>query len=235
MDGMVDHQHLEEIQEATNRLVRTVDAMTDDEYAAPSGLPGWSRAHVVAHLTLNAEGLAAALGGVVAGGGAVPMYASQEARDADIEELAAAGPGTLRPRLMAASTDFADALGAVPADRWSTRIERTRGSGTTFPAGAVPGMRHREVEIHHADLGLGYTRTDWAPGFAARVVEAMARRPRAEPFTARATDLDRSWQCGDGGPTVSGTAADLGWWMTGRGDGTGLVSDDGVLPRNEEW
>ncbi len=37
------------------------------------------------------------------------------------------------------------------------------------------------------------------------------------------------------GATVSGAAADLGWWLTGRGDGEGLTSDDGVLPRIEEW
>lgn len=234
MDRMVDQEHLEQIQDATNRLVRTVDAMTDDEYAAPSLLPGWSRAHVVAHLALNAEGLAAALGGVVAGE-EVPMYTSPEARDGDIDELAGADPSVMRQRLMAGTTDFADAVDAVPEDRWGTTIERTPGSEVSFAAGAVPGMRHREVEIHHADLGLGYTHTDWSPGFAARVIDAMTRRPRTESFTARAADLDRSWQCGAGGPTVSGTAADLGWWLTGRGDGTGLTSDDGVLPRKEEW
>ena len=49
------------------RLVRTVDGFTGDDWSLPTGLPGWTRAHVVAHLALNAEGLVGALGGVVAG------------------------------------------------------------------------------------------------------------------------------------------------------------------------
>ena len=53
------------LQEATRRLVRAVDGLDDNAYAEPSGLPGWTRGHVLAHLTLNAEGLAAALSGIV--------------------------------------------------------------------------------------------------------------------------------------------------------------------------
>ncbi len=90
------------------RLVRTVDGLADADYAAPSALPGWTRAHVVAHLALNAEGLAGALRGVLAGQ-AVPMYSSQERRDADIEELAQAEPAELRERLLAGVTGLADA------------------------------------------------------------------------------------------------------------------------------
>ena len=59
-----------------DRLVRTVDAITDDQWRQPSLLPGWTRAHVVAHLTLNAEGLSGALEGVHEGR-PVPMYASR--------------------------------------------------------------------------------------------------------------------------------------------------------------
>ena len=57
------------LESATRRLVRSVDAMTDDQFAEPSLLPGWTRGHVVAHLTLNAEGLAGALEGVHEGRG----------------------------------------------------------------------------------------------------------------------------------------------------------------------
>ena len=49
----VKMQQLEELQEATNRLVRTVDGFKGDDWSAASGLPGWTRAHVVAHLALG--------------------------------------------------------------------------------------------------------------------------------------------------------------------------------------
>lgn len=226
---------LADIQQATHRLVRTVDKMTDEEYAAPSLLPGWSRGHVVAHLILNAEALAGAMQGV-AQGRPVPMYSSPEARDADVAELAPASPGELRTRLLGATAEFAAAVGSVPEDSWGTEIERTPG-GPNFVAGAVPGMREREVEIHHADLQLGYTPADWPPVFRTRLLEAMCKRERTASFSVRPTDLDRTWRCGpdQGGPTVTGTSADLGWWLSGRGDGEGLSSDDGTLPEIESW
>ena len=227
--------HLSLLQDADARLVRTVDGLSATDWAAPSSLPGWTRAHVVAHLALNSEGLAAALGGVVSGEPAA-MYASQEARDHDIEELAGAGPDELRARLMAGVTAFRDAATAVPDDGWGTRIERTPGSDRTFVAAAAVGMRLREVEIHHADLDAGYTHRDWPTAFSALVLDAMVKRGAArEPFTADPSDLDGTWEFGQGGPTVSGTAADLAWWLTGRGAGEGLTSDDGELPGIEEW
>jgi maleylpyruvate isomerase len=226
---------LNDLQEAAHRLVRTVDHLPDEEYAAPSLLPGWSRAHVVAHLALNAEGLAGALTGVVRGR-PIPMYASSAERDDDIAELALARPSTLRTRLLGATTEFAAAMAAVPEESWDVEIERSPGEWR-FAAGAVPGMRERELEIHHADLGVAYTRTAWQRPFRARLLLAMSKRDRPRPFSVYAVDLDQTWHCGDGegGPTVSGDGAELGWWLSGRGDGQGLTSDDGVLPGIEEW
>ncbi len=220
--------------EATTRLVRTVDGLADDDFGTPSLLPGWTRAHVVAHLALNSEGLAAALTGIVQDEPA-PVYASQEARDGDIEALAKADPGELRDRLLAGTTLFDDAVGALPEDAWETRVERTPG-GRTFRASATLGMRLREVEIHHADLDAGYSHAEWPPTFSGLVLESMARRGAArEPFTADPVDLDGTFAYGDGGPTVTGTAADLAWWVTGRGAGEGLSTDHGPLPGIEAW
>ena len=189
---------------------------------------------MVAHLALNAEGLTGALSGVVAGE-PVPTYASQEARDGDIEKLATEDPAELRDRLMGACTEYADAAAAMPEDAWGARLERTPG-GRTYTAAAAVGMRLREVEIHHADLGAGYTHRAWPPAFSALLLDAMVKRGAArDPFTADPTDLDGTWSFGEGGPTVTGAAADLGWWLTGRGDGEGLTSDDGSLPGIEEW
>lgn len=222
------------LHEANQRLVRTVDALTEEALAEPSSLPGWSRAHVVAHLALNADGLAGSLAGI-GRNDPTPMYPTQEARDTDIDDLAAAGPATLRTRLLGATTHFADAVSAVPDDAWGARIERVPG-GRTFPAVAVPSMRLREVEIHHADLAAGYSCNEWDPEFALLLVDAMAMRdPAGAPFQVVATDCDRSWTFGDGGPTVSGHAAALGWWLTGRGAGEGLTSNHGELPGIGAW
>jgi maleylpyruvate isomerase len=137
-------------------------------------------------------------------------------------------------RLLAGCTDLADALSAVPEDRSGTVIERTPGSDRTFTVADVPSMRLREVEIHHADLAAGYHRSAWAPQFAAHVLDGVAARSPGS-FTAHATDLGREWRYGAGGPVVSGTAADLAWWLTGRGTGEGLSSDGRELPQIGAW
>ncbi|WP_309649823.1 maleylpyruvate isomerase family mycothiol-dependent enzyme [Nocardioides sp.] len=237
MDDTTGPTLLEQLTSADRRLVRTVDALPDEAYAEPSALPGWTRGHVVAHLALNGEALAAVLLGV-AQGDVPPMYASQERRDADIAELGSAAPQELRARLLGGTTSLVDALGLVPGDRLGAVVERTRGSDRTFPVRAVTGMRLREVEIHHADLASGYTRADWPLDFAAFLVASLLDRPGVEAsFAVAPTDLDRTWQAGarSAGPVVTGTIADLGWWLTGRGTGDGLTSSDGTLPRMETW
>ena len=41
---MSDPQLLELLDSGTRRLIRSVDAMTDDQWLQPSLLPGWTRA-----------------------------------------------------------------------------------------------------------------------------------------------------------------------------------------------
>jgi maleylpyruvate isomerase len=226
----------ESLRTASQRLVRTIDSLPDDAWRGPSLLPRWTVSHVVAHLALNAEGLAGALVGVVEGE-PVTMYRSQEDRDADIEKLSAARPDELRDRAMGSVTQLAAALTALPHELAGTRIERTPGSGRTFVAGAVGWMRLREVEIHHADLGPGataYSPADWPREFVERLLDGFAREPYDGPgFRAVATDLGREWTFGAPGPTVTGPGAELAWWATGRPPypGTsGPTSDDGALP-----
>lgn len=224
---------------ADRALLETVEALGDEQLAAPSLLPGWTRTHVVAHLALNGEALADALDGVT-DGRPVPMYASQAARDADIEELAAAAGDDVRRRLAEATARFVAAVDALPADLGETRIERVPG-GSTFRAAMVPLMRWREVEIHHADLDAGYTRDHWSDEFAVALLDSMAHRPWPRPCLLEATDLGRRWEYGDPSaapddvPTVTGTARDLAWWATGRGAGEGLTTDHDTLPEVQEW
>lgn len=238
---MPDTDALDVLRTATQRLVRGVDRLPDEAWAEPSLLPGWSRAHVVAHLALNAEGLAGSIAGARAGH-RVPMYSSSPERDAAISDLARTSPSRLRERLLGSTTSIADALVDLPPEVAGRSVERAPGEHT-FPVAAIAEMRLREVEIHHADLDVGYSSADWSPGFAVLVLDAMAAR--AVPLTDAVLVLDvrpdepagtgRRWVLGAGGPVVRGPAHALAWWATGRPAGPELTSESGVLPRIETW
>lgn len=228
--------------DANSRLVRTVDGLHGDDWTAPSCLPGWSRARVVAHLALNADALARVLHGVVSDDDGVPrtMYDSDEQRDSDIAALAEEGHDEIRDRFLAGITRLNDAAVAVPEAAWASRVERTPG-GRSMATTSLPGMRLREVEIHHVDLDQGYTPSDWPHAFAEHLLDAMAKRlRRAAPFEVRPLDTERAWVMGAGEAEypvviVTGTAADLGWWLTGRPAPESLSCSHGDLPRIGAW
>lgn len=237
---MADQPHpdaLELLPEATARLIRNVDALPDEDLAGPSLLPGWSRAHVVAHLALNGEGLARVLQGVVRDRGAT-MYDSPQARDEDIEALSSASAAELRDRLMAATTVFDEAVSLVDDDKWAGEFERTPG-GQVLPSSAIPLMRWREVEIHHADLACGYTAADWPEPFVVALLGSMRHRDWPTPFRVVPVDLPGEWFYGaspaDALRTVSGPAADLAWWLTGRPAPDTLMTDQDDLPEVPPW
>ena len=235
MNYAVEPTQLGLLAAANQRLVLVVDALDDQIFARPSLLPGWTVGHVLAHVALNGEGLAGALSGLSAGTG-TPMYESQEARDSDIADLGPAPPSEIRPRLAASTTLFDREVSALPADEWEARIERTPG-GPSFSARSTVLMRLREVEIHHADLGLGYTHADWVPEFSAMIIESADKRDFPTAFQVLARDLAETWQIGTGEPTatVSGESYDLAWWLTGRGDGGTLTVDRDELPAVPAW
>lgn len=227
---------LDDFAEAERRLARTVDALTGDEWTAPSLLPGWSRAHVVAHLALNGEALRGVLRGEV-DHERVPMYETQESRDADIEQLAAADPSELRERLFGSLTTFIDAVRAVPDEVWERRFERTRGGGAVFPLRAIPIMRLREIEVHHADLDRGYTADEWPQAFAELVVDGMVKRLEPETgFRVAPLDSRHTWDVdgvGDDSPVVTGPVRHVAWWLTGRAPSPQVTCSRGALPTIE--
>lgn len=225
------------LHESEQRLVRTVDSLTDEEWAQPSLLPGWTRAHVVAHLALNAEGMADALDAMRRGERGA-MYASNEQRDDDIDDLAGQPVPDIRTRLFASGERLRTILAGLTDDDWAGSIDRVPG-GPQWPVLALPAARRREVEIHHADLGGGYRHTDWPRDFCIELLDVLATEQAANPetddFRVSATDLGRSWQVGADEPVVAGPGADLAWWLAGRGSGEGLSTASGVLPRVGAW
>jgi maleylpyruvate isomerase len=225
------------LHQSEQHLLRTVDSLRPDDYREPSVLPGWSRAHVAAHLALNAEGMAGAVDGL-AHGQEVPIYESDQRRNDDIEELATAEPAEIRERLFAAGQALRDALQLLDEEQWRSSIPRTPG-GPSTPLQTVPDTRRREVEIHHADLGTDYRHSDWPEDFRVALLDLVtvdrANDPDSPGFTVRATDTVRTWSTGAEQPVVEGNAADLGWWLVGRGSGEGLSCDAGALPTLGPW
>jgi maleylpyruvate isomerase len=228
---------LDPLHESEQHLLRTVDSLTPDQWTGPSLLPGWTRAHVVAHLALNAEGLGGAVDGL-AHEQVVPVYRSNESRDGDIAELALAEPAEIRERLFAASKQLRDALESLDPGQWSGAVRRLP-EGPSWPVATIPRTRRREVEIHHADLDGGYGRADWPADFCVELLDMVtgshAASPESAGFTIRATDTVRTWAVGAEQPVVEGTAADLGWWLVGRGQGEGVACEAAALPRLGPW
>ena len=126
--------HLPETEAATRRFLATLDALTDSELREPSLLPGWTRGHVVAHVCRNADAVTN-LVRLAATGTASPMYLSQEARDAAVEEDAGRSAAAHRVDAAASAERFHAAARALPPDRWEVGVTRVPGGppGDTWP------------------------------------------------------------------------------------------------------
>jgi maleylpyruvate isomerase len=272
---------------ATDRLLATIDAMPAAAFAEPSVLPGWSRAHVLAHLALNAKGLTGVLT-TLGQDDPLPMYASGARRDEDIDRLAAQPPARIADRVAVGCSMLAAHLGGGPTPEdaleavgtaarqpeqaaalggvisvftraaaeaddaiasWSVAgmFDRVTG-GPATPAAEIPYMRWREVEIHHADLDLGYRPRDWPREFAEYLLAVTAFDRDGEAsmtlfpdgldpvaLVGPASDAVAAQKGTPGGLEIRGTAADLAWWLAGRGSGQGLTVTGGPLPALRPW
>jgi maleylpyruvate isomerase len=153
----------DQIDQATQRLLDTARVITEPDLRAPSMLPGWTWAHVLAHLARGADAMRNLLVGVRSGQER-PAYVSAEARQADIEF----GAGMRAKELMADLADSAMALRTIarqlPDEGWQIPVRIL--DSAPFPADQLLTRRLVEVELHHCDLGAGYGPDDWPAAFA---------------------------------------------------------------------
>ncbi|MGH3766152.1 MAG: maleylpyruvate isomerase N-terminal domain-containing protein [Pseudonocardiaceae bacterium] len=206
-----------------------------DGLGAPSRLPGWTRGHVVTHVTRGADGLCRLLAWARTGI-ETPMYPSVQARDADIEAGAPRPQAEQLEDLHRAGVAFAAAARELAPDHWAATVRIRRSS---VPASFIPWARARELWLHLVDLDAG-VEIDAMPGeIALMLVQNLAdwmhtrvpiriglRSPGREPV---------AFGPGDGPPTVvSGSEQQLAAWLTGRSDGTRLTAPGG-LPTLPPW
>lgn len=227
---------LPDLEHATDRLLATTQQLTDADVAAPSLLPGWTRGHVLAHVARNADGLCNLLTWARTGE-ETPQYASQQARDADIETGAPRPVAAQLADLRVSAARLAEQASSLPTTAWAA-VVRTRGNREIVAADLV-WMRLREVEVHHVDLDSGYRPDAWPDAFTQRLTHELSRDfADALPVVLRSPQVGHDIVLGDpdGAPVVAGPAYAVAAWLIGRSPGTGLtVTPSGPLPPVPPW
>jgi maleylpyruvate isomerase len=219
-------------------LAERLDLLDDERLGEPSGLAGWTRRHVIAHVGLNAR----ALGRLVrwaATGERIPMYADGGARAAEIEQGAALPGPELRALVHTEQSRLRAALHRLDEAGWDAIV--VTGQGRQVPAREVPWLRTREVWVHAVDLRAG---ADF-PDFPADLLDALItdvaatwrRRGQPPALVVAPTDRAREWRVDvPGAPVlVRGRADDLARWLTGRGVRDVHTSDGTPLPDLGHW
>jgi maleylpyruvate isomerase len=168
---------LDELDTATQRLIDDARIMTEPDLRARSLLPGWSRAHILAHLARGADAMRNLLVGARAGQDR-PAYASPQARTADIANSAATGAKELVEDLAGSAMALRTVALQLPDQAWRYQV-RVLGS-PRFPASQLLTRRLAEVELHHCDLSIGYSHDQWSAVFTTMELGEPLRSQRAE-------------------------------------------------------
>jgi maleylpyruvate isomerase len=167
----------DQIDYATQRLLDDVRTIPEAELRAPSLLAGWTRAHVLAHLARGADAMRNLLIGCRSGQHRA-AYASAQAREADIERGAAMEAKDLMADLADSAMALRTIVKQLPDQAWQVRVRAL--DSAPFPAAELLTRRLVEVELHHCDLGVGYSPANWPPAFAAMELTEPMRSQRQD-------------------------------------------------------
>jgi maleylpyruvate isomerase len=216
---------------ATVLLHATAERVSDQQAREPSLLPGWSRGHLLTHLARNADSLRNLLTWARTGV-ETPQYSSPGEREEGIERGAGRPAAELLADLAESAAALDEAAASLPAAAWSAQVGWGHAGWYTL------WRRLTEVEIHHVDLGLGYSPADWPVAFASYSLEQYAGDFIAARFPAvvlRSSDAPVVVRIGpqedQPATTVTGPVRALLAWLTGRSAGDGLSAEPaGPLP-----
>jgi maleylpyruvate isomerase len=124
----------DQIDQATQRLLDAARIIPEADLRAPSLLPGWTRAHVLAHLARNADAIRNLLIGARSGQDR-PAYASADARDAGIEQGAAMSARDLMADLADSSMALRTIARQLPDQAWQVQVRVL--DSAPFPAAGL--------------------------------------------------------------------------------------------------
>ena len=170
-------QFSDQIDDATQRLLSTARVIAEPDLRQPSLLPGWTRAHILAHLARGADAMRTLLVGARSGR-ELPAYVSAEARNADIERGAAQRPKDLVADVAASAMALRTIARQLANEAWVRPVRVL--DAAPFPAAQLLTRRLVEVELHHCDLAAGYLPADWPAAFASMELAEPMRTQRQD-------------------------------------------------------
>ncbi|WP_327091780.1 maleylpyruvate isomerase family mycothiol-dependent enzyme [Nonomuraea sp. NBC_01738] len=223
-----------ELAASTNRLLATAATLTDDDVAAPSLLPGWSRGHVLAHVARSADSHLN-LYAWAATGVPTPQYPSDAARTAGIEAGASRPAAEQLADLADSAARLAAAVRKLPPEAWRAIVDEPH----AHPAWYLLVRRLREVCFHHVDLAAGFGPGDWPEPFVRRELHhCLAWWPQDGGGIGEVRAGGQVWRDLGGSARVAGPAAEVLAWLTGRspeGFGVRVEAREGAAPGPPPW
>lgn len=227
---------LQNVRAGTAFFEAQLAGLSDEEFSGPSLLPAWSRRHVAAHVGYNAIAIARLVSWAETGV-ETPMYASHQARDAEITAAAEWEPDALR-KLCAHSGILLDsAWEHLPDGNWGNEVQTAQ--GRMVPASATIWMRTREVWLHAVDLNTTASYADIPAAVLDRTLDDVL-----DAWTARAEHIGLRLESDDGrvygdrdAPDphiVSGDGPALTHWACGR-PGAVVSSNRVEIPTAPRW
>lgn len=224
------------VAEGQQRTERASACLDPAGLCRPSRLPGWSRGHVLAHLSRNADALANLLTWARTGV-EIRMYATPDEREEGIRAGAHRELPEQLADLAASGARFRAAAEAVlPARRSVTVIS---GQGRQIPALEVPWLRVREIWLHLVDLDLGYDIGVLPDAIAWTLVQdaAAGLTRRAQVTLDLRVEDHGTVRLGPGAfpdGVAAGNAQQIAGWLTGRAGPAGLTGS-GAWPDLPRW
>jgi maleylpyruvate isomerase len=202
---------LNDVHAVADRLLALVADVDDDAARGESGLPGWSRGHVMTHIANFSDGMTRQVEEALQGR-VVEMYdGGRPARDAAIESGADRSAADLKSHLTTAVTTLMSSWDKISPTDWPLPILH-RNSNLSAGLGAT----WRELSIHTTDLNLGITPATWSEDFCTHLLDFL--RPRTPDNTHLILQSPTlTWENGTGEQVVlKGTLTDLAAWYAGR-------------------
>jgi maleylpyruvate isomerase len=219
---------------------RKLNELADADFDGPSLLPGWTRAHVAAHVGLNARAITH-LTEWAATGVETPMYSTPTEREDDIDFAATLPIQAIRNLSAHAAVHLNVEWRDLSDDAWRHEIRTAQ--GRIMPVSETVWMRTRETWVHAVDLDNGASVAQFPPELLdlllADLIAVWRRKRAADGPNIRLEPSDRTTSFvidpESEATVVTGTAADLVAWGIGRGPSRATTGDGGVPQSAPVW